>query len=1293
MKTALSVCCVLWFTSFSLFAQSGFRAQQAATPLGNLLNPDGTLKTNTGFNGSLDPRGWKMATGKSGAPRFVPSSVTSVPADSAWDNQFALPDLDGTVWALAVSGTDLYAAGSFSAAGGVVAFNIAKWDGSSWSALGSGINSTVFALAVVGTDIYAGGTFNIAGGVTVNNIAKWNGASWAGVGGGVNGAVYWLVQNGTDVYAGGSFTTAGGVSANNIAKWNGSAWSALGSGMNGEVYILAVGGTDLYAGGNFTTAGGGTVNYVAKWDGSSWSALGSGMNQLVTALALGGTDIYAGGSFTTAGGASANFVAKWNGSTWSALGTGTNGSVGGLVVSGTDIFAGGIFTTAGGGSANHMARWDGSSWSALGTGTDGYVNILVVKGTDIVAGGNFSAAGGANANFIAKWNGSSWFGLDSPGLFNGVNRPVYAVAVSGTDFYVGGIFTTAGGASENYIAKWNGSSWTALGSGMNDNVHALAVSGTDVYAGGGFTTAGGVSANHVAKWDGSSWSALGTGVNSVVYALAVGDSGVYAGGNFAVAGGVSANYIAKWDGSAWSALGSGMDAPVFALASSGTDVYAGGQFTTAGGVSANLTAKWDGSSWSAVGSGMNTGISNYVAALVVSGTDLYAGGIFITAGGVTAHRIAKWDGSTWSALGSGMDGDVYALAISGRELYAGGSFTAAGGVISNGIARWDGSNWSALGSGEEGAYVDALALRKPDLYAGGPFVLAGDKPAGNFSRYAIGFTIVASAGTHGTISPSGVADVAAGSNPGVAFSPNTGYHVDSVFVDGSYIGAPSGYTFTNVTTDHTISVTFAINTYTLTITATNGSVTKNPDQPMYTHGSSVQLTAVPSSGFHFKGWGGDTSGFANPLTVPMVTNRAITANFGHTISPSAGVNGSISPSTVVNVAVGGNQNFTFSPIAHYHVDTVFVDGSPVGSPSNYMFTNVTIDHTISVKFAIDTYSITATAGAHGTINPPGVTTVNYDGNQLYTITPDSGSAIVSVTADSVNVGKVITYNFAHVQRNHTIAALFSNLQTLPITVGNRWNLLSVPLLVSNYSKDSLYPPSVSSAFAYQGTYVVSPTLANGPGYWLIFNNAQTVSMTGVPEATDSIDVIAGWNLIGSISSPLAVTRIGSIPAGIVTSRYFGYTGSYIARDTIEPGKGYWVKVNQPGKLILSSIPGNVPSGTLTRIQPSSELPPAPPGGTASKLRGQLPGDFGLGQNYPNPFNPTTVIDYQLTVNAHVEVKVYDMLGQEVGTLVNEMQDAGFKSIVWDASHFPSAVYYYRVTAGSFSSVKKMILIK
>ena len=558
--------------------------------------------------------------------------------------------MNSSVSALAVSGSDLYAGGSFTTAGGMSANGIAKWDGSEWSALGTGIsrvniNGTVFALAVSGNDVYAGGVFVTAGGTAVNNIAKWNGSAWSalgtgiGVGVGDRTDVRALAVSGNDLYVGGRFTMAGSIAANNIAKWDGSTWSALGTGVTGDRYVsvdaLALSGSDLYVGGSFTTAGGTPAKGIAQWNGYEWSPLGRGMSGSVYSLAVSGSDLYAGGGFSAAGDISANGIAKWNGNSWFVPGAGIDNTVMALAVSGPNLYVGGSFRAAGGKAANRIAKWDGSEWSNLGSGLSFAVNALAVSGGDLYAGGQVLVAGNPLVFYVAKWNGTEWSALGT-----GVNGTVRTLAVSGSDLYAGGEFTKAGGTSANYIAKWDGSSWSALGTGMNSGVYALAVSGSDLYAGGGFTTAGGKKVNSIAKWNGSSWSALGTGMNGGVIALAVSGSDLYAGGGFNKAGGTSANYIARWDGSMWSALGTGMNNGVHELAVSSSYIYAGGDFTTAGGTSANYIAQWDGIGWSALGTGTNSS----VYALAVRDTrQLYVGGLFDNAGMTFSRFIAQVD--------------------------------------------------------------------------------------------------------------------------------------------------------------------------------------------------------------------------------------------------------------------------------------------------------------------------------------------------------------------------------------------------------------------------------------------------------------------------------------------------------------------------------------------------------------------------------------------------------------------------------------------------------------------------
>src|SRR5258708_38374793 len=145
-----------------------------------------------------------------------------------------------------------------------------------------GVASAVHALAVSGTDLYVGGNFTMAGGSAVNHIAKWDGSAWSALGSGLTGGaegVFALAISGSDLYVGGDFTAGGGVSANNIAKWSvsASAWSPLGSGLSGGglgglVFTLAVSGTNLYVGGTFDSTGGSLAYHIARWNGSAWSS-------------------------------------------------------------------------------------------------------------------------------------------------------------------------------------------------------------------------------------------------------------------------------------------------------------------------------------------------------------------------------------------------------------------------------------------------------------------------------------------------------------------------------------------------------------------------------------------------------------------------------------------------------------------------------------------------------------------------------------------------------------------------------------------------------------------------------------------------------------------------------------------------------------------------------------------------------------------------------------------------------------------------------------------------------------
>jgi hypothetical protein len=417
------------------------------------LNPDGTLKR--GVQGSFKVEGYTMRTGKHGEPIFVPQTQNTA------------------------SGT--------------------------WSSLGTGssngVNERVRALAVVGNEVYVGGEFTSAGGVSANRVARFNTLTntWSSLGtgssNGVNERVRALAVAGNEVYVGGWFTSAGGVSANCVARFNTqtNTWSALGTGssngVSGVVYpyvsALAVVGNEVFVGGYFTSAGGVSANCVARFNTqtNTWSALGTGSQNgvsgvslpNVSALAVVGNEVFVGGYFFFAGGVSANCVARFNTqtNTWSTLGTGSSNGVNGpavraLAVVGNEVVVGGYFTLAGGVSANRVARFNTqtNTWSSLGTGSSNGVSgvsfpvvfALAVVGNEVVVGGAFTSAGGVSANYVARFNTqtNTWssLGTGSSNGVSGISAYVNALAVVGNEVVVGGLFNSAGGVSANNVARY-----------------------------------------------------------------------------------------------------------------------------------------------------------------------------------------------------------------------------------------------------------------------------------------------------------------------------------------------------------------------------------------------------------------------------------------------------------------------------------------------------------------------------------------------------------------------------------------------------------------------------------------------------------------------------------------------------------------------------------------------------------------------------------------------------------------------------------------------------------------------
>ena len=301
------------------------------------------------------------------------------------------------------------------------------------------------------------------------------------------------------------------------------------------------------------------------------------------------------------------------------------------------------------------------------------------------------------------------------------------------------------------------------------------------------------------------------------------------------------------------------------------------------------------------------------------------------------------------------------------------------------------------------------------------------------------FTVTATADIGGTITPAGTTGVNDGANQTFTIAPDAGYYVATVLVDGVPMGAVTTYTFTSVTANHTIAASFAINSYPITqdpsstIMASagpNGSISPSGSVSV-PEGLDQAFTITPATGYHVAAVlvDGASVGAVTSYTFTNVgSEHTISATFAEnapsTITASAGEGGIITPSGAVSIESGASQYFYFAPATGNRVLDVVIDGTSVGAMMAYNFINVGSNHTISVTFTPDVYTITATAYDNGSISPAGGTVVSKGGSQTYTITPDPGYTVSYVTVDGAYEGPITSFTFDNVRMNHEITAYF-----------------------------------------------------------------------------------------------------------------------------------------------------------------------------------------------------------------------------------------------------------------------------
>ncbi|MFN0158293.1 MAG: LamG-like jellyroll fold domain-containing protein [Bacteroidota bacterium] len=264
-----------------------------------------------------------------------------------------------------------------------------------------------------------------------------------------------------------------------------------------------------------------------------------------------------------------------------------------------------------------------------------------------------------------------------------------------------------------------------------------------------------------------------------------------------------------------------------------------------------------------------------------------------------------------------------------------------------------------------------------------------------------------------------------------------------------------------------------------------------------------------------------------------------------------------------------------------------------------------------------------------------------------------------------------------------------------VTVHGGWNMISLPVSVPPNYYLPILPDAVSHPFRFTPSgYVADDTLDPGVGYWVKFDGDFSYSVCGYTTVDKQASVSNGWNMVGPFEDTVLTSQVTSLPGGIVATAFYHYFPPYQVVDTLIPGKGYWVKVNQDGTLYFSSSSLN-PSARSSELV--DEPPPAPPKDLTTG--GTQPSAFFLEQNYPNPFNPSTSIVYALPEAAQVSLTIFDVLGREVAALVRGEFAPGYYTTTWNAEKVSSGIYIARLTVmnanGSivYSKANKLVLMK
>ena len=522
-------------------------------------------------------------------------------------------------------------------------------------------------------------------------------------------------------------------------------------------------------------------------------------------------------------------------------------------------------------------------------------------------------------------------------------------------------------------------------------------------------------------------------------------------------------------------------------------------------------------------------------------------------------------------------------------------------------------------------------------------------------RFVGNFTISATAGLGGSITPGGPISVSSGSNQSFTIAPDSCYGVADVLVDGVSVGAVTNYTFNSVTANHTIEASFILDSFTITASAGVGGSISPLGEVTVNCGADPSFTITPDSCY------GVADVLVDGVSVGVVTSytfndvmasHTIEASFApvsFTITASAGAGGSISPLGAVAVNCAADQSFTIAPDSCYGVADVLVDGASVGAVTNYTFNDVMASHTIEASFALDDFIITASAGIGGSISPTGNIAVSCNGNQSFTVTPDSNNVVLNVIVDGIPVGPVSFYDFVNVMADHTIHANFRSRRTGGSKVLVAQFLQPQTDASASPGKTTMGPASkVTIGSTVHITWPASDR-ADAPSVDLLLSRAGVngpflAIATGIPDVGSS-----QWTITGPATPSAVLKVVAHDPSDVHCSEDVISTVFQIA-DASEGG------ANDPPVI-----------------------------------------EFALPAITPNPARNIVSISFTIPFATRVAVTVLDVRGRQVATLLDGNLEAGRHGMTWNgegaAGRAAPGVYFIRVERSGDRLVRRVVFLR